>query len=119
MAADGGRSPELRRDIRYSTNAKNYEKDRLILILPLVLSLAAVAAQKKDASKKSTESANHPSPRHGAVCDQLRESGRRFAQREKVTSCRGGVRPSATGVALARAISVAPSNSAALEFWPR
>jgi quercetin dioxygenase-like cupin family protein len=33
------------------------KKIALILILPLVLSLAAVAAQKKDASKKSTESA--------------------------------------------------------------
>ena len=31
------------------------KKIALILILPLVLSLAAVAAQKKDASKKSTE----------------------------------------------------------------
>src|SRR2546430_14252010 len=33
------------------------KKIALILALPLVLSLAAVAAQKKDASKKSTESA--------------------------------------------------------------
>ena len=33
------------------------KKIALILMLPLVLSLAAVAAQKKDASKKSTESA--------------------------------------------------------------
>jgi quercetin dioxygenase-like cupin family protein len=33
------------------------KKIALILILPLVLSLVAVAAQKKDASKKSTESA--------------------------------------------------------------
>jgi quercetin dioxygenase-like cupin family protein len=33
------------------------KKIALILILPLVLSLAAVAAQKKDASKKLTESA--------------------------------------------------------------
>jgi quercetin dioxygenase-like cupin family protein len=36
---------------------KTMKKIALILILPLVLSLAAVAAQKKDASKKSTESA--------------------------------------------------------------
>jgi hypothetical protein len=33
------------------------KKIALILILPLLLSLAAVAAQKKEASKKSTESA--------------------------------------------------------------
>src|SRR5207237_6490498 len=36
---------------------KTMKKVALILILPLVLSLAALAAQKKDASKKSTESA--------------------------------------------------------------
>ena len=44
-------------DICYSTNSKTMKKIALILTLPLVLSLAAVAAQKKDASKKSTESA--------------------------------------------------------------
>ena len=61
MAAGGGRSPELRRSGQLiSVNQptqKTMKKIALILILPLVLSLAAVAAQKKDASKKSTESA--------------------------------------------------------------
>jgi hypothetical protein len=36
---------------------KIMKKITLILTLPLALSLVAVAAQKKDASKKSTESA--------------------------------------------------------------
>ena len=44
-------------DICYSPTQKTTKKIALILALPLVLSLAAVAAQKKDASKKSTESA--------------------------------------------------------------
>jgi len=44
-------------DICYSPTQKTMKKIALILSLPLVLSLAAVAAQKKDASKKSTESA--------------------------------------------------------------
>jgi quercetin dioxygenase-like cupin family protein len=44
-------------NICYSTTQKTMKKIALILILPLVLSLAAVAAQKKDASKKSAESA--------------------------------------------------------------
>ncbi len=61
MAADGGRSPELRRSGQLISviqpTQKTMKKIALILILPLVLSLAAVAAQKKDASKKSTESA--------------------------------------------------------------
>jgi quercetin dioxygenase-like cupin family protein len=61
MAADGGRSPELRRSGKLISviqqTQKTMKKIALILILPLVLSLAAVAAQKKDASKKSTESA--------------------------------------------------------------
>jgi len=61
MAADGGRSPELRRSGQLMSviqpTQKTMKKIALILILPLVLSLAAVAAQKKDASKKSTESA--------------------------------------------------------------
>src|SRR5437870_13512711 len=61
MAAGGGRSPELRRSGQLiSVNQptqKTMKKISLILVLPLVLSLAAVAAQKKNASKKSTESA--------------------------------------------------------------
>jgi quercetin dioxygenase-like cupin family protein len=61
MAADGGRSSELRRSGELISviqpTQKTMKKIALILILPLVLSLAAVAAQKKDASKKSTESA--------------------------------------------------------------
>jgi quercetin dioxygenase-like cupin family protein len=61
MAADGGRSPELRRSGKLISviqpTQETMKKIALILILPLVLSLAAVAAQKKDASKKSTESA--------------------------------------------------------------
>ena len=61
MAADGGRSPELRPFGKLISviqpTQKTMKKIALILILPLVLSLAAVAAQKKDASKKSTESA--------------------------------------------------------------
>ena len=61
MAPDGGRSPELRRSGKsisvIQPTQKTMKKIALILILPLVLSLAAVAAQKKDASKKSTESA--------------------------------------------------------------
>src|SRR5881392_2353137 len=61
MPADGGRSPELRRSGKLISviqpTQKTMKKIALILILPLVLSLAAVAAQKKDASKKSTESA--------------------------------------------------------------
>src|SRR3989442_2829484 len=60
MAADGGRSPELRRSGQLISviqpTQKTMKKIALILTLPLVLSLAAVAAQKKDASKKSTES---------------------------------------------------------------
>src|SRR5947208_4545054 len=48
-------SPET--DICYSTNAKPMKKIALILTLPLAVSLVAVAAQKKDASKKSPESA--------------------------------------------------------------
>jgi len=60
MAADGGRAPELRRSGKLISviqpPQKTMKKIALILILPLVLSLAAVAAQKKDASKKSTES---------------------------------------------------------------
>src|SRR5205807_180038 len=44
-------------DICYSPTQKTTKKIALILALPPVLSLAAVAAQKKDASKKSTESA--------------------------------------------------------------
>jgi len=62
MAADGGRSAELRRSGKLISviqpPQKTMKKIALILILPLVLSLAAVAAQKKDASKKSTESAS-------------------------------------------------------------
>src|SRR2546429_7263359 len=61
MAPDGGRSPELRRSGKLISviqpTQKTMKKIALILALPLVLSLAAVAAQKKDASKKSTESA--------------------------------------------------------------
>jgi len=61
MPADGGRSPELRRPGKSTSviqpTQKTMKKIALILTLPLVLSLAAVAAQKKDASKKSTESA--------------------------------------------------------------
>jgi len=61
MAADGGRSPELRRSGKLISviqpPQKTMKKIALILILPLVFSLAAVAAQKKDASKKLTESA--------------------------------------------------------------
>src|SRR5260370_34099178 len=61
MAPDGGRSPELRRSGKLISviqpTQKTMKKIALILTLPLVLSLAAVAAQKKDASKKSTESA--------------------------------------------------------------
>src|SRR5438477_8294904 len=61
MARDGGRSPELRRSGELISviqpTQKTMKKIALILILPLVLSLAAVAAQKKDATKKSTESA--------------------------------------------------------------
>jgi len=54
-------APELRRSGKLISviqpTQKTMKKIALILILPLVLSLAAVAAQKKDASKKSTESA--------------------------------------------------------------
>src|SRR5436309_15627754 len=61
MPADGGRSPELRRPGKSTSviqpTQKTMKKIALILTLPLVLSLAAVAAQKKDASRKSTESA--------------------------------------------------------------
>src|SRR5947207_15698087 len=61
MPADGGRSTELRRPGKSTSviqpTQKTMKKIALILTLPLVLSLAAVAAQKKDASKKSTESA--------------------------------------------------------------
>src|SRR5438309_9903943 len=53
-------APELRRSGKLisviQTTKKTMKKIALILILPLVLSHAAVAAQKKDASKKSTES---------------------------------------------------------------
>ena len=60
MAAEGG-VPELRRSGKLISviqpTQETMKKIALILILPLVLSLAAVAAQKKDASKKSTESA--------------------------------------------------------------
>jgi quercetin dioxygenase-like cupin family protein len=52
-----GIAPVREVDISYSTNPKTMKKIALILTLPLALSLAAVAAQKKDASKKSTESA--------------------------------------------------------------
>src|SRR5437868_12033542 len=61
MAPDGGRSPELRRSGKLISviqpTQKTMKKIALILVLPLVLSVAVVAAQKKDASKKSTESA--------------------------------------------------------------
>src|SRR5207248_9130537 len=61
MPADGGRSPELRRPGKSTSviqpTQKTMKKIALILTLPLVISLATVAAQKKDASKKSTESA--------------------------------------------------------------
>src|SRR5438105_12697362 len=61
MPADGGRSPELRRPGKSTSviqpTQKTMKKIALILVLPLVLSVAVVAAQKKDASKKSTESA--------------------------------------------------------------
>jgi quercetin dioxygenase-like cupin family protein len=56
MEVGPGIAPIWEIDICYSTNSKNMKKIALILTLPLVLSLAAVAAQKKDASKKSTES---------------------------------------------------------------
>ena len=55
MAAEGGRSRKLISVIQ--PTQETMKKIALILILPLVLSPAAVAAQKKDASKKSTESA--------------------------------------------------------------
>ena len=61
MAADGGRAPELRRSGKLISviqpPQKTMKKIALILILPLVFSLVAVATQKKDASKKLTESA--------------------------------------------------------------
>ena len=58
MAADGRRSPELRRGGKsvIQPTQKTMKRIALILTLPLLLSLAAVAAQKKDASRKSTES---------------------------------------------------------------
>src|SRR5258705_11390022 len=63
MAVEGGRFPELRRSGKLISviqpTQKTMKKITLILILPLVLSLAAVAAQKKDASKKSTGSATN------------------------------------------------------------
>src|SRR5207248_11646215 len=61
MAADGDRSSELRRSGKLISaiqpTQKTMKKISLILVLPLVLSLAAVAAEQKDASKNSTESA--------------------------------------------------------------
>jgi quercetin dioxygenase-like cupin family protein len=58
MAADGRRSSELRRGGKsvIQPTQKTMKRIALILTLPLLLSLAAVAAQKKDASRKSTES---------------------------------------------------------------
>ena len=60
IAADR-RSPQLRQRGKLISviqpTQKTMKKIALILTLPLVLSLAAVAAQKKDASRKSTESA--------------------------------------------------------------
>jgi quercetin dioxygenase-like cupin family protein len=54
-------SPELRRCQKLISviqpTQQTMKKIALILTLPLLLSLAAVAAQKKDTSKKSTESA--------------------------------------------------------------
>jgi quercetin dioxygenase-like cupin family protein len=52
-------SPAREIDIRYSTNPKNMKKIALILTLPVALSVVAIAAQKKDASKSATESATN------------------------------------------------------------
>lgn len=55
MEVGPGIAPMREIDICYSTNSKTMKKIALILTLPLLLSLDAAAAQKKDASKKSTE----------------------------------------------------------------
>jgi quercetin dioxygenase-like cupin family protein len=57
MEVGPGIAPMREIDICYSTNSKTMKRIALILTLPSLLSLAAVAAQKKDAFKKSTESA--------------------------------------------------------------